>query len=245
MVKTMDKAYILKEIDRTAKENNGVPLGWRKFLQVTGIRYSDWWGKYWAKWNDALLEAGYPPNKLQEAYDETYLIEQVIALIREIGKFPTAGELRLKAHNSIGFPDPKTIRRRLGGMSELANRLLVYCENKPEYLDIAGICKKVTITVEKDTESHSKEADIEFGYVYLMKSGHFYKIGSSKNVERRNYDIGIKLPENLNIIHKIRTDDPSGIEQYWHDRFKDKRKQGEWFDLSSEDISAFKRRKFM
>jgi Meiotically up-regulated gene 113 len=241
----MNKEYILKEIVRTAKENSGIPLGWRKFAKETGIRYSDWWGKYWAKWNDALIEAGYPPNKLQSAYDETFLIEQVIALIRETGKLPTAGELRLKAYNSIGFPDPKTIRRRVGGKSELPNKLLAYCEGKPEYSDIADICRKVTAILKEDSEYYSKEPDIEFGYVYLMKSGRFYKIGSSRNVERRNYEIGIKLPEDLNILHKIRTDDPVGIENYWHNRFKDKRKQGEWFDLSNKDISAFKRRKFM
>lgn len=78
-----------------------------------------------------------------------------------------------------------------------------------------------------------------------MKSGRFYKIGSSRNVERRNYELGIKLPEDLNILHKIRTDDPVGIENYWHNRFKDKRKQGEWFELSSGDVTAFRRRKFM
>ena len=71
----MNKEYILKEIDRTAKENNDIPLGRLKFARETGIRYSDWWGIYWAKWNDALIEAGYPPNKLQSAYDETFLIE--------------------------------------------------------------------------------------------------------------------------------------------------------------------------
>ena len=240
----MNKEYILQEIDRTAKANNGIPLGRRKFETATGIRYSDWWGKYWAKWNDALIEAGYPPNKKQSAYDETFLIEQVIAFIREIGKFPTAGEFRLKSHDS-SFPDHATIRRRLGGKSELAKKLLFYCGAKPEYVDITDICREVATTLREDSEHYSKESDTEFGFVYVMKSGRFYKIGSSGNVERRNYELGIKLPEDLRILHKIRTDDPIGIESYWHNRFKDKRKQGEWFDLSNEDISAFKRRKFM
>jgi len=235
----MDKEYILKEIDRTAKENKGIPLGRRKFEKETGIKYSDWWGKYWTKWNDALIEAGYPPNKLQSAYDETFLIELVIAFIREIGKFPTVGELRLKAHDSSSFPETTTIRRRLGGKSELANKLLVYCEGKPEYSDITDICREIATTLKEDSGHYSKESDTEFGYVYLMKSGRFCKIGSSRNVERRNYDLGIKLPEDLKILHKIRTDDPTGIESYWHNRFSDKRKQGEWFDLSSEDISAY------
>ena len=241
----MNKEYVLKEIDRTAKENNGIPLGKRKFEKETGIRYSDWWGKYWSRWNDALAEAGYPPNKMQTAYDETFLIEQVITFIREIGEFPTGGELRLKAHDSNSFPSHDTIRRRLGRKSKLVNKLLVYCKGKPEYSDITDICRGTATTLEKDSEHYSKEPDIEFGYVYLMKSGHFYKIGSSRNVERRNYELGIKLPEDLKILHTIRTDDPSGVENYWHNRFKDKRKQGEWFDLSNEDISAFRRRKFM
>ena len=78
-----------------------------------------------------------------------------------------------------------------------------------------------------------------------MKSGRYYKIGRSNAAGRREYELAIQLPEKLKTIHSIRTDDPPGIERYWHRRFETKRKNGEWFDLNPLDVKAFRRRKFM
>lgn len=241
----MDKQHIIREIIRTAKENNGIPLGRAKFKTETGIKESDWVGKHWARWGDAVKEAGLTPNKLRSAYDEEWLIEKFISLIKEIKKFPSPQDLRLKAHNTVNFPADSTFDR-LGTTSQRANTILNYCEGKSEYSDVVEICRNYIASFkQKSNVEFKKETEDNFGYVYLQKFGTHYKIGKSINVERRNYEIGIKLPEALEIIHKIRTDDPSGIEAYWHHRFKDKRKQGEWFALTSNDIQAFKRRKFM
>ncbi|MBN1796449.1 MAG: GIY-YIG nuclease family protein [Sedimentisphaerales bacterium] len=241
----MDKIHIIDEIIRTAKENNGIPLGINTFAHVTGIKRSDWRGKYWVAWSDAVTEAGYKPNILQSAYDEKVLIEHVVSLIREIRKFPTIGHFRLKAHNTKEFPSYNPFRR-LGKKQEMAQKILDYCKSKPGYEDIIEICKGVLVSSEKEErEVDSGGAELRFSFVYLMKSGQYYKIGRSDCVEKRNYEIGTKLPEELKIIHKIKTDDPSGIEAYWHKRFEDKRKRGEWFDLSSSDVKAFRRRKFM
>ncbi|MCA9485070.1 MAG: GIY-YIG nuclease family protein [Nitrospina sp.] len=72
-----------------------------------------------------------------------------------------------------------------------------------------------------------------------------YKIGKTNHLGRRKYEINLSLPESIKEIHSIRTDDPSGIEAYWHNRFKEKRRKGEWFELSTDDVKMFKRRNFM
>lgn len=93
----MEKSHILNEIKRTTKENGGSPLGKQRFANETGIQYSDWYGIHWARWGDALIEAGFEPNTMQGAYSDDFIIEKLIQLIRELKRFPVAGELRMKS----------------------------------------------------------------------------------------------------------------------------------------------------
>ena len=82
------------------------------------------------------------------------------------------------------------------------------------------------------------------GYVYLAKHGPDFKIGRSNDVARRRREVSLLLPHELEHVHIIETDDPAGIEKYWHERFKDRRVRGEWFRLSREEVAAFRRRRY-
>src|SRR5437588_3328607 len=92
----MTKEQILNEIKRIAADNSGVPPGKQRFSTETGISESAWSGKYWARWGDALREAGFSPNVWQVPHQEEFLIESYIRFIRELGRFPVLRELRLK-----------------------------------------------------------------------------------------------------------------------------------------------------
>ena|ERR1700736_6037166 len=112
------------------------------------------------------------------------------------------------------------------------------------YDDVVALCVDIARTPPARSVE-GVESDETFGFVYLIKSGRYYKIGRSNAVGRREYELAIQLPESTSTVHSIRTDDPAGIEAYWHKRFEAKRKNGEWFDLTNADIKVFKRRKFM
>jgi hypothetical protein len=51
----MTRAQIIQEIQRTAKQNGGKPLGRRKFTTETGIKESDWLGVYWVR--DGVMQS--------------------------------------------------------------------------------------------------------------------------------------------------------------------------------------------
>jgi hypothetical protein len=242
-VPLVDKQHILNEIKRTAESNRGVALGMQRFQTETGIKVSDWYGKYWVKWSDATKEAGYVSGGWKNAYDEAYLIEKLISLIREIGHFPIKGEILMKARSDEDFPDYNTFSR-LGGKAHLVSKVIEYCKKNFGYDDVIKICESINLDTLKVNRSIETDGDV-FGYIYLIKSGRYHKIGRSNSMGRREYELSIQLPEKATTVHTISTDDPVGIEAYWHKRFESKRKNGEWFELTSEDIKAFKRRKFM
>jgi hypothetical protein len=237
------KTHILQEIKRTAEENGGKPLGSMKFESETGIRKHEW-EKHWARWNQALCDADLSPNRMQSAYPVEELLDKFAHFARELGKLPTKGDIHVRACNSPGFPCGNTFQKRFRKWPELVEQLREYCQNHVGYDDVVRMCEEYAPRKRKGCDE-PVDCGENFGFVYLIKSGRFYKIGKAKDADYRVGAIRLQLPERAKRIHVIRTDDPSGIEAYWHKRFEAKRKNGEWFELNATDVAAFKRRKFM
>jgi hypothetical protein len=233
------KEYILSEIKRLAAENSSKPLGKERFQKETGIKpYT--WNKYWVKFGDALVEAGFKPNKMNEAFPDEFIIEKYISLISELGHFPTNTELNFKCHNDDSYPS-KNAMQRLGRQAVIAQKILESDLSRGSN-EVINICQNI-LDKEKLQLSETGTSKVEIGEVYLIKHGNHneYKIGKSKDKVRRGKELKIEMPQRLGLIHSILTDDPSGVEAYWHRRFKSKNINGEWFALNSDDIKAFKR----
>ncbi len=244
----MKRQHILDEIKRTARENGGRSLGRAKFETATGIREADWRGVFWARWNDAVTEAGFAPNALTAAFDEHHVLQKVAELALELGRFPVSSEMRLKRRADPTFPNQGAIYDRFGGKAELARKVLKYSTDRPDLPTVVALCDPLIATdVAEQTQSDGDEFETGYVYLALMKVGREkrYKIGKANLVDQRARQVGVNLPEELELIHAISTDDAYGIESYWHKRFGEKRRGGEWFALSADDVRVFKRRKFM
>lgn len=233
---------ILSEIRRTAASNDGRPIGRGRFRELTGI--SDYAiAQHWANYGDAVREAGFEPNTLQGPIDQQAVTRRLIELTRALGHVPTSNELRRARARDRSFPSTGVFER-LGSKDERVAEALDICREHPEYRDVGRILEAYVsrIRAEPSTPSEADSGAVSYGFVYLAR-GHRgeYKIGRTNLVDRRIAEVGATSSVELTLIHEIKTDDPAGVEAYWHRRFAESRMRGEWFRLSGKDVAAFRR----
>ena len=233
------RRHIVGEIKRITASQGGQVPGVAVFERETGIKVHEWHGKFWAKWGDAVAEAGFASNEFNKAFSDEFVLTAFAQAVRALGKVPTKGELKLFRRDVDGFPNDKVILERFGNKSGLLRRFKAFCEQVSEHSELLKYLEN-----DAAEELAQTESETEVGFVYLLQSGAHYKIGRGEDIERRVKQISVALPDATKLIHAIRTDDPSGIEAYWHRRFADRRANGEWFRLTAKDLAAFKRRKF-
>lgn len=244
----VQRSEILAHIQRIAK-TDGTPPGRQRFEAVTGIKRHEWYGLFWARWSDALQEAGLSANALQGEFDKAQILEAYLRLLEALGRVPTEGDIRIAKRSDDSFPSHSTLANHLGLKRARLTAALDYASSRPNSAKAVAILQLAVDDLPPEAEAPEEfdaVAPFATGFVYLIKSGKYYKIGKTKSIDRRQYEIGLHLAEGLQPIHSIETDDPSGIEAYWHNRFKEKRMNGEWFNLNASDVRAFRlRKKFM
>jgi hypothetical protein len=168
--------------------------------------------------------------------------------------------MRREKRNNPEFPNDKVISSVFGTRESVVPVLAQYCSENHELHDLLPLLEQAVVvtgfrkssgTAVENQAIEPKGSVASIGYVYLFKSDKRYKIGSSRAPYRRLSELITQAPLGGKPIHIIETDDPEGIEKYWHRRFEASRiiglnkASGEWFKLSLTDIAAFKRRRYM
>jgi len=239
----MDRDFILNEIRRAAAENGGGVLSRAKFQEATGITEAVWRGKFWLGWAEASAAAGVQSGQMNEAHEADFLLMRLARLTRERGHFPTSAETRMARMQDKTFPNDKVFDR-FGAKAGRVAALRRFVSEREEFADVLSLLP-AAIDDRGTPQTANGSTELGDGFVYMMKLGKAYKIGRTFSVPRRHREIALELPEKPDVVHTVRTDDPDGIEAYWHRRFESKRTNGEWFALDAADVKAFKRRKFM
>ncbi|HIC10926.1 MAG TPA: GIY-YIG nuclease family protein, partial [Campylobacterales bacterium] len=122
------------------------------------------------------------------------------------------------------------------------------------------ILLKILMMIDKDFIKHIKNIDIEIfdfnefcklplysrqqrpqkvSFIYVITDGEFYKIGATKNINRRIEILQMGNPRPLKLVYQKETPNNRAkeIEHYLHKYFSDKNILGEWFKLSEDDIN--------
>lgn len=242
MPKVQSREDILRAIRSAAIDNGGKPLGRGRFVELTGItEYAI--TQHWLKYSEALREAGFEPNAFNRALNDDDVVARFVELAENLGHVPTSNELRHARATDPTFPS-RGVFDRLGSKRDRIARALAYCRATSSHSAVASVLEA----------AYAKEAgrgggdlaraaeDSALGFVYLAR-GHRgeYKIGRTNLVDRRLVELGAASAVAPVLVHEIKTDDPAGVEAYWHRRFASQRMRGEWFRLTAGDVAAFKR----
>ena len=91
------------------------------------------------------------------------------------------------------------------------------------------------------TTNHKHGKSPTGGYVYVVGSDHGYKIGKTVNLKNRYKLFEVKLPFHIWLESYAWFENYSEAESNFHRVFANKRKEGEWFDLSASDLEYIKR----
>ncbi len=240
----MTKSEAIQLIRRLAPVHDG-RVSFRVFVREAGvpeqsIRHEPWF----TRWNLLVAESGFAPTEFDTArIPDEQVAASVGELIKRLRKLPTQDEYyREKKHDS-SFPTLKVIKR-VEASGRLKSLLRTLHDRDPEYDVVRSIAERMSDVDDAMERSTNDSARVQ-GYVYMHRSGRKYKIGFTNSPVRRFREVRLELPDETIQVHAIATDDPSGIEKYWHGRFKEKRiRDTEFFLLDADDVRAFKRRTY-
>jgi hypothetical protein len=175
------------------------------------------------------------------------------ALKTAVESFPYLYARDYVGHYREGYKNDRLIDFPLEYLEKLAEKARVVLEGRErgvitvEDATLVYIHNVFAEVERRQTKERIKAAKVEkanrpnFGYVYILRSetGH-YKIGRTTNPEDRLTTFSVKLPFRVNYELVISSDHHRQFEIELHKRFADKRIDGEWFALTTEDIEALR-----
>ena len=157
------------------------------------------------------------------------------------GKYPTAYVIE-ETEDGYYMADGNGFMLTADELLDIAKNITKFAKLHKKDIEEFNIENKKRFNREiNDFKKHTKERNkTTDGYIYIMESQNKYKIGYSKNVERRLKEIS-NSPFEVKLIYKSnKLVDVVFVEKELHKKFEEKRINREWFDLTEYDIEVIK-----
>lgn len=113
--------------------------------------------------------------------------------------------------------------------------------------DLVNICNAQWASEQLKSKARSElsyRKEMEWrgkGYIYVIQSQGLYKIGMTGNLADRLKAFKTSLPGGMRPIRTKLVDHAGKAETFLHEKFAGKRLNGEWFNLSEEDVAWIKK----
>lgn len=122
----------------------------------------------------------------------------------------------------------------------IINKVLLFkirsSKNLKKFIALINFQEIVTIKNAEDLLRFSADLNVDFGFVYIIKSDFGYKIGMSKSIHDRTRIFNVKLPIQWDFERVYCLKEYKLLEKFLHSKFESKKINGEWFNLSEEDL---------
>src|ERR1700722_55869 len=171
------KESIISAYNDLVTEKGGKVIGETVFVRETQLSRYYWQGGYWRSWSAFQADAGHTPNEPNQKTEDETLLQRLAELAIDRKEIPIEADLDLKRKEDPSFPS-KSCFRRWGSREALLSKLAEYCEGKPQF-KVVGQLLKQGVSGNLDRRLVSNQIK---GFVYLLRSGKYYKIGYTNAV---------------------------------------------------------------
>lgn len=186
--------------------------------------------------------SGYYPEGLRLSFKVSDLStanpEDIIAVCQWMAEHESTLSLIQRAMEYCPGRNPKESQELISKLNKLHITEPVLEEHRRSA--IGNVVSVLDHELDQMIGKHTKDSEAKKGYVYLLQSGPFYKIGVSTNVKRRVRELSTLPPFNINVICTIPSENRYELEGNLHTRFSDKHINGEWFELEPSDVAYIK-----
>lgn len=145
---------------------------------------------------------------------------------RGFGAFPSQATIARKGGMGIG-----TVKKCIGQLERLE-----LIESFPRYRKDGGRTSNGFVVLNVPKTPSETECPWKGGIVYLAHYDGLTKIGCTKNLPARLAALENEAGESITVLGSVEVDNRWSKEAELHNRYRDSREYGEWFNLSDEQI---------